>query len=99
MVDAAEITLGWETRKQPDWFKEKGPQLKELINRRNLLFQGWLRSRINSDGQRYVLQRREVTKAVKKAKNVWLQEKAKEVEVGMLSGGSHGSTWKRLREL
>ncbi len=24
MVDAADITLGWETRKQqPDWFKEK----------------------------------------------------------------------------
>ena len=36
-----------------------------------------------------------MVKAVKKAKNVWLQEKAK----GMLCGGSHGSTWKRLREL
>ena len=91
MVDAAEITLGWETRNQPDWFKEKGSLLKELIDRRNL--------QRNSDRQRYVLQRREVTKAVKKAKNDWLQEKANEVEVAMLSGGSHRSMWKCLREL
>ena len=99
MVDAAEITLGWETKNQPDWFKEKGSLLQELIGRRNLLFQRWLRSRQNSDRQRYVLQRREVTKAVKKAKNDWLQEKANEVKVAMLSGGSHRSMWKCLREL
>lgn len=99
MVGAAEITLGWETRKQPDWFKEKGSLLKELIDRRNLLFQRWLRSGRNSGRQKYVLQRREVTKAVKKAKSDWLQEKANEVEVAMLSGGSHKSMWKSLREL
>ena len=52
VVDAAEITLGWETRNQPDWFKEKGSLLKELIDRRNLLFQRWLRSGRNSDRQR-----------------------------------------------
>lgn len=44
MVDAAEIMLGWVIRNQPDWFKEKGSLLKELIDRRNLLFQRWLRS-------------------------------------------------------
>ena len=99
MVDAAEITLGWETRNQPDWFKEKCSLLKELIHRRNLLFQRWLRSGRNSDRQRYVLQRREVTKAVKKAKNDWLQEKASEVEVVMLFGGTQRSMWKSLREL
>ena len=76
MVNATEITLGWGNRNQPDWFKEKGSLLKELIDRRNLLFQRWLRSGQNSDRQRYVLQRREVTKTVKKAKNDWLQEKA-----------------------
>ena len=55
--------------------------------------------RTNSDRQRYVLQRRKVTKAVKKAKNDWLQEKASEVEVAMLFGSSHRSMWKSLREL
>ena len=47
----------------------------------------------------YILQRREVTKAVKKAKNDWLQKKASEVEVAMLFGGSQRSMWKSLREL
>ena len=28
MIDGAEIMLGWETRKQPDWFKEKSSRLK-----------------------------------------------------------------------
>ena len=65
--------------------------LKELIDRRNLLFQRWLRSGRNSDRQRYILQRREVTKAVKKAKNDWLQEKASEVEVAMMFGGLKGA--------
>ena len=55
--------------------------------------------RTNSDRQRYVLQRRKVTKAVKKAKNDWLQEKASEVDVAMLFGSSHRSMWKSLREL
>ena len=97
MVDAAETTLGQETRKQPDWFKEKGTQLKELIDRRNVLSQIWLRSGRSCDRQRYVIQKREVTKAVKKAKNDWLQEKASEVEVAMQSGHAHRSMWKSVR--
>ena len=27
MIDGTEIMLGWETRKQPDWFKEKDSKL------------------------------------------------------------------------
>ena len=81
---------------QPDWFREKGHLLKPQIEKRNLLFHKWLRSRRNSDRQRYMLQRREVLKAVKKAKNDWLQEK---VEVANLSGGSQRNMWKSLREL
>ena len=40
-----------------------------------------------------------MTKAVKKAKNDRLQEKASEVEVVLLSGRSHRSRWKSLRVL
>ena len=45
--------LGLERRRQPDWFRESGPVLSELIDKRNLLFSRWLRSRRNSDRQRY----------------------------------------------
>ena len=77
MVMAAEDTLGWETRKQPDWFREKGHL--DLIERRNSLFQRWLRSGKNEGRQRYVVQRRDMAKAVRKAKNDRLQEKARAV--------------------
>ena len=40
-----------------------------------------------------------MTKAVKKAKNDWLQEKTNDVEVVMLCGGSHRSLWKSLMGL
>ncbi len=83
MVDAAKAMLGWEVK--PDWFKEKGNQLKEQIDKRNVLFQRWLRSNSNGDRQRYVMQRRCVNSAVKKAINEWMQEKARAVEVGMLT--------------
>ena len=43
-----------------------------------------VRSHRNSDRQRNVLQRREVTKSIKKAKNDWLQDKAREVEVDVV---------------
>ena len=80
-VGAAKSVLGWESRRQPDWFKENAPVLKELIDKKNLLFGRWLRSGENSDRQRYVAQRRVVAETVKMAKNEWLQEKAKSVLV------------------
>lgn len=54
------------------------------------MFQRWLRSGKNEDRQRYILQRRLVNSAMKKAKNEWMQEKARGVEVEMLSRGSLG---------
>ncbi len=99
IAGAAEDVLGWETRRQPDWFKESSLVLKGLAEKRNDLFGRWLRSGRNSDRQRYVAQRRKAAAAVKKAKNAWLQEKAREIEIGMLSGGSRRNVWSSLREI
>ena len=96
LVSAGESVLGWETRRQPDWFKESASVLKELIEKRNMLFGKWLRSGRISDRQRYVAQRRVVAGAVKRAKNDWLQVKAKAVEIGMLSGGTGGKAWRSM---
>ena len=38
MVSAAGSILAFESRKQPDWFKESGVVLSELIENRNALF-------------------------------------------------------------
>ena len=36
---------------------------------------------------------------MKKAKNAWFQEKAREIEIAMLSGGSRRSVWSSLGEI
>jgi len=98
-VKAAESNLGWEARKQPDWFRDKGSQLKAIIGQRNEFFRKWLRSGRSDDRQRYVVKRREANMTVKKAKNEWMQEKTRKVEAGLLMGNSLGSMWKSLKEL
>ena len=69
MVKVATGILGYEQRRQPGWFKESEVALKKLIDKRNTLFNIWLRSNHHSDRQRYVAQRREVASAIKHAKN------------------------------
>ena len=96
MKKAAEEVLGRERRRQPDWFLESIGELEELIVKRNALFATWLRTRCQRDRQRYVNQRREVAREVKRAKNNWFKQKASEVERGMHRGKG---AWKGLREI
>ena len=58
-----------------------------------------LRSGRNRDRQKCIVPCRLVTGAVKRAKNEWLQDKARIVEVGMLSGHSKGNAWGNMREI
>ena len=97
MVSAAGSILGFESRKQPDWFKVSSVVLSELIEKRNALFGKWLSSGANCDRQMYV-QRRLVASAVKRA-NDWLLKKARSVEAGMLSNGSTGCAWRSLKNI
>ena len=97
LKDVGESVLGWETKRQPDWFKESISVLENGIDKRNMLFGRWLRSGKVSDHQRYVAQRRIVAGAVKKAKNEWLQKKAEEVERGLLSGHTSGGCWRSMK--
>ena len=59
----------------------------------------WLKSGSNGDRQKYVSQRKLVAGAVKQAINDWLQEKARFVEVGMLSGSYSGLAWQSIQEM
>ena len=68
LVGAAESVIGYESRRQPDWFKDNASVLKELIECRNMLFGRLLKSGSNGDRQKYVSQRRLAAGAVKQAK-------------------------------
>ena len=99
MTKAAETVLGWEYRKQPDWFKENIFNLQEMMSTHNTSFARWLGTHNNSNRQRYLTQRRAVACKLRRAKNEWLQRKASEVERGMLKGGSGKRAWQSLREI
>ena len=99
MKETAQEVLGWERRKQPDWFRHNSKDLEELIAKRNKHFKQWLNSGKSTDQREYVALRQEVARAVKKAKNDWLQEKAKEIESRMQSGSSRRGVWNSLKDI
>ena len=98
-IRVASHTLGYEQRKQPDWFKENEPLLKKIMDKRNNLFSKWVRSNQNSDKQRYVAQRRAVALEIRRAKNDWYQKKASEIEHGMTTGVVGRGVWQGLRDI
>ena len=96
MNKAAAQVLGQVKRRQPDWFRDNQQAIEPLISKRNAAFSRWLRSQSPRDRQRYVEMRRRAAHEVKHCKNVWFQEKAKEVERAVRAGKGG---WKELREL
>ena len=66
--------LGWEKGRQPDWFQDNISKLEELILKRNVLFVRWLKTNCQREG-RYVTQRREVAREVRRSKNAWFPAK------------------------
>lgn len=99
MVKAAKDVLGYEGRRQPDWFKENEESLKELIDKRNTLFGMRLKTHHHGHRQQYVAQRRLVAAEIKQAKNRWFQEKAQEIEHGMVTGAAGRGVWQGLRDI
>ena len=99
MKEAAQEVLGWERRKQPDWFHQNSKTLEELIVKRNRRFKIWLNSGKSTDRKEYVALRKEVATAIKKAKNDWLQKKAKEIESKMQSGTSGRGVSNSLKDI
>jgi len=97
-VNAGNELLGRDCRRQPDWYKDSVCTLQPQIASRNALFTQWLQSWCHRDRQRYVELRKTVTAAVRKAKNDWFQQKAKEIE-GKVMKGLVGDAWKYIRDI
>ena len=98
LVDAGSELLGRDCRRQPDWYKDSFDILQPLITSRNALFARWLQCKGHRIRQRYVDMRRTVTAAVRKAKNDWFQQKAKEIE-SKVQAGVIGDAWKCVRDI
>ena len=92
LTESATTILGYDKRRQPDWFQENIFTLKELIIKRNTLFAKRLKTHHNSDRQM-------VAKEVKRAKNAWFGRKAQEIESEIQKGACSKGIWKGLKEM
>ena len=90
--------LGTDSRHQPDSFRDNAGTLKPLLDSCNAPFAIWLQSQCHGDRQRYVEKRRAVAQMVRKVKNDWFQQKAKDFELRVLRGES-GGAWRCICDI
>ena len=103
LCDEAKAVLGYEDRKQPDWFRENEAALRSSMDERNRLYALWLSTGRLRDRKKHAEARRYVRQQVRAAKDAWFQRKAAEaeregdMEAGAASGTSSevGEVWSR----
>ena len=93
MCNGAKAGLGFEDRRQPDWFRESEVDLKPLFAERNRLYALWLSSSMERDRKKYADARRVARQAVRVA---WFLRKSLEAE-----RGRHGGklVWRCIRDI
>lgn len=95
---AAESTLGFKRRHQPDWFYDQQDLLLPLIDDRRVKYNKWVQSADASDEAAYKAARSRARAEVRRAKNRWLMDLAAKAEVGRKS--YHGDTvWSSIRTI
>ena len=80
LCNGAKAGLGFEDRRQPDWFRESEVDLKPLFAERNRLYALWLSTSRERDRKKYTDARRVARQAVRVAKDAWFLRKALEEE-------------------
>ena len=96
LLDAAETELGYENRKQPDWFRESEADHKPLVAERNRLYVLWLSTGHKRDKKKHGNAHRIVRWVISVAKNAWFQCKVLEAERGRQSGRL---VWRCIRDI
>ena len=85
LLDAGREHLGYAHKRQPDWFDENRTVFLPLIKERRLLHQRWVESGQAEDYTKFKIARTEARAAVRRAKNHWLADVAKQAELGRTS--------------
>jgi hypothetical protein len=80
LCDGVKVELGYENRRQPDWFRESEEHLKPLFSERNWLQDLWLSTGKKIYQRKHRVARRSVRREMRAAKNTWFQCKALEAE-------------------
>ena len=78
--ETAEAVLGFEARKQPDWFRESEAAIKLLLEKRNKLYSLWQSTGQERDRKKLALSRTQAKHEIREAKNRWFQMKVSEAQ-------------------
>ena len=65
---------------QSDWFSDSNEELKPLMRLRNEAYSKWLGTGRQEDLSNFKEARCSARRAVRRAKNIWFQEKAEQIE-------------------
>ena len=83
-------------RHQPGCFRESIEALQPLLVARNAAYSRWLGTGRTEDLSKFRQARSTANSAIRKAKNDWFQEKAREIERERCGGKK---VWKAIREM
>ena len=96
LCESAELALGKENKRSPDWLTESEIELSPLFENRNKLYKKWLCSGRESDKKKFQKARKDARRATRRAKNNWFQQKALEAQAGRHGGKV---VWKCIRDM
>ena len=96
LCETAESVLGYETRRQPDWFRESEADLKPLLERRTRLYTLWLSTARERDRKKFAKVHSNARRAVQGAKDNWFERKALEAQRSQFGGKA---VWRCVRDI
>ena len=97
-MQAAEKTVGWGKRKQPEWFVDNVNKLAPLIKKKNKPFDKMLGINLVGTKKEFRQWQRRVKKAVDKAREDWILMVAKEAEEAVQDGRTRWECIRRLQQ-
>ena len=86
LCETAEVVVGFEVRKQPDWFHESEAAIKPSLEERNKLYSLWQSTGQERDRKKIALSCTQVGHEIKEAKNWWFQMKVSEAQRSRFGG-------------
>ena len=98
IIDSAEVVLGKSKNYKSDWFRESAVKLDPLIEEKQRSFRKLLNNRCSENIMKFKRARSSVQREIRKAKNDWIMDKAKQIEE-LESSGMGGAVWKVIRQM
>ena len=78
LKETADSVLGYEGKKQPDWYSESIDTIEPALKQRNECYQRWLATGRIKDHTKFAKAWASARRTVREAKNAWFRSKAEE---------------------